>query len=129
MTYKYTLISLLMLAIVGATTWTAYLSFKPAIVNASITKKTPDAYMENVVAIIMDKQGKPSMKIITPKMVHYNSNDTTSLVSPELTLYRKSPKPWYITADHATAIDGIENVNFWANVKIHHPADENNPAT
>src|SRR5262245_31031559 len=103
MTYKYTLISTIMLAIVGISTWTMYSSYRPPAVSTTHTYQLPDAIIENVVTLIMDKQGKPSLKIVTPKMTHFASNDTTQLESPELTLYRKSPKPWYITAKYAKA--------------------------
>jgi lipopolysaccharide export system protein LptC len=85
--------------------------------------------MENITAVIMDKQGKPSLKIVTPKMVHYAANDTTHLTSPKLTLYRKSPQPWFITAAFAKATQGIENVNFWDNVVVKHAADNSSPST
>lgn len=118
-----------MLAVVGVTTWTTYLSYRPQHVAAPNIKKLPDAYMEEIVALVLDKQGKPSMKVVTPKMVHYAENDTARLTSPQITLYRKSPTPWYISADYATTANGAEYVNLWDNVVIHHAADDNNPAT
>lgn len=126
---KYTLISVFMLAIVAVTSWFTYFTDKPHTKLVTSAKVTPDAYMENVVALILDKQGKPSLKIVTPKLVHYAEKDTANLDSPELTLYRKSPTPWYINADTATTTDGVENVTFRENVVIHHAADDTNPAT
>lgn len=128
MTYKYSALSLLMMIVVGLATWTTLLSYPPQN-PTKVTSPLPDAFMEDVTALIMDKQGKPSMKIITPKMIHFADNDTTQLASPQLTLYRKSPKPWYVTANYAQATQGIENVHFWDNVEIHHAADGMNPAT
>lgn len=93
------------------------------------TTDLPDGIMEDVSATILNKQGKISMKIVTPKMTHFAAGDITHLESPELTIYRKSPKPWFITSKHAKAQDGIENVFFWESVNIHHPADLNSPAT
>ncbi len=129
MTYKYILISLMMLIVVGLATWTTFLSYRPQ--NNMIANSTPlpDAVMEDVIAFIMDKQGKPSMKIVTPKLSHFTENDTTQLRTPSLTLYRKSPNPWYVTAKYAKATQGIENVFFWEDVVIHRAADENNPST
>lgn len=129
MTYKYTAISIIMIAAVGLASWKTYLSFRPQPAAPVSKAELPDAYMENVTALVMDKQGKPSMKIVTPKMTHYIANDTTLLASPELTLYRKSPQPWYITSKKAKATQGVDNVLFWDNVVIHHAADSNNPAT
>lgn len=129
MTYKYAAISLIMIIVVGLATWTTYFSYRPQNNASTTTTLLPDAFMEDVTAFIMDKQGKPSMKIITPKMVHFTENDTSQLTSPQLTLYRKSPKPWYVTANQAKATQGIENVHFWDNVVIHHAADNTHPAT
>jgi len=128
MTYKNTLTTLFIIALGLAASMTFMF-------NNSDDKKTanqtllPDAFMENVVATTMDKYGKPKMKIVTPRLTHYAENDTTQLVSPELTLYRKSPTPWYITANHATATQGADLIHFKQDVVIHHAADSDHPAT
>lgn len=129
MTYKNTIITMIMMIALGLATWTTFLSYGPQGTPVVKMAEQPDAFMEDVTAVIMDKFGKPSMKIVTPKMVHFADSDTTQLTSPELTLYRKSIEPWYITAKFAKATQGIENVNFREDVTIHHAADENNPAT
>jgi lipopolysaccharide export system protein LptC len=129
MTYKNTFFSLIMMVVVGLAAWTSLLSLRPQNIAAAQTSMLPDAIMEGVNAVIMDKQGKPSMKIVTPRMVHYTDNDTSHLTSPRLTIYRKSPKPWIITADYALASKGVEDILFKKNVTIHHPADMNNPST
>ena len=82
-----------------------------------------------LVAIIMDKQGKPHMKIETPKMVHFSENDSSELTTPQLTIYRKSPQPWFITSKFAKATQGIQHVDFWEDVTVHHAADLASPAT
>lgn len=118
-----------MITVVGLTVWTTMLSLRPNAAPVINTSMYPDAIMEDVTAVVLDKQGKPSMKIVTPKMVHYNENDTTHLTSPKLTIYRQSPKPWVITAEFAKATQGTENIHFQENVIVHHPADATNPAT
>jgi LPS export ABC transporter protein LptC len=111
------------------TSWLTYYTYgKPAFSIAS-TNNQPDAYMENVVALILDKQGKPSMKIVAPKMTHYNERDTTHLTTPTFTIYRKSPNPWYIQSKYAKALNGTEQVHFSDHVVIHHAADITNPST
>ncbi|MCW5584346.1 MAG: LPS export ABC transporter periplasmic protein LptC, partial [Gammaproteobacteria bacterium] len=93
MIYKYAVISVVTIAVIGLATWTTYLSYQPQ--NSTPTKLAllPDVLMEDVIAIVIDKQGKPSMKIVTPKMIHFPENDTTHITAPELTLYRKSSQP------------------------------------
>src|SRR3990167_2653924 len=128
MTYKNAIISLMTTSIICAA---AFLTLS----NESSTRpdqhkqQLPDAYMENVTAIIVDKVGKISMKIVTPKMLHYAQNDKTDFIDPQLTLYHKSPNPWFVESRTAQALHGINNVVFKGDVTIHHPADYNNPAT
>ncbi|MFZ2315532.1 MAG: LPS export ABC transporter periplasmic protein LptC [Gammaproteobacteria bacterium] len=129
MAYKNTIISLATISILSLAVWTTLLSLhsgnKPVVQASTL----PDAFMEDVHALIMNKQGKPSMKIATPKLTHYPDNNTTLLTTPALTLYRQSPQPWYVNAEHATALQGIDIIDFKENVIIHHAADGNNPAT
>jgi lipopolysaccharide export system protein LptC len=128
MTYKYLLISLLVIA-VGFAAWLT-LSYQPQlIVDEPLQNQKPDAFMENVNAVIYDKMGKVKMKVATPKMVHYPTHDTTQFFQPRLMLYRKSPEPWYVTANNALAVDGMDIIHFWEDVAIHHPASASNPAT
>ena len=129
MIYKYSAVIVIMLAILGFAISMTYLLFQPQTTLTMHTKETPDAWMENVAALIMDKNGKPKLKIETPKMIHYVVNDSAYLTTPHLTLYRKSPIPWDINAKNAKTTQGIDHILFWGNVTIHHPADGMNPAT
>lgn len=129
MAYKNTLMGLSLIIISLFGVWTILLSYNASQTASPKNNDLPDAFMEEVTAVTMDKQGKPRMKVETPKLVHYPTKDTTQLFSPQLTLYRNSPKPWFITAKFATATDGVEDIYFFDNVIIHHAADENNPAT
>jgi lipopolysaccharide export system protein LptC len=123
------LLALLLSAII-VMLWTLLLpSFRNNSAPVYTASAAPDAYMEDVVALVLDKQGKPKMKIISPKMVYYAKDDKTLLTTPQLTLYRKSPQPWYITSKFAEATEGTEHVFFKEQVVIQHAADINNPAT
>ena len=128
MTYKNILLSftLLITALIAAWLTLSHLQGKSVV---AAEDELPDAYMEDVNATIMNKQGKISMKIATPKMTHYATNDTADLERPELTVYRNALQPWYISSKSAKTIDGIEKINFQDDVTVHHYADENNPAT
>lgn len=128
MTYKNMFISLFITAIIILAAWTT-LSYHPRSGQSPSSSLLPDAYMEDVVAVIMDKQGKPHLKIETSKMVHFNENDTSELTEPQLTIYRKSPQPWFITSKSARATQGIDRIDFWEDVTIHHSADIASPAT
>lgn len=105
------------------------LSYGPGKSHRSKPIEQPDAFMENVSALILDKEGKIYMKIVTPKMIHFKKGDKTDFIDPQLTLYHHSPQPWFIQSKFADARQGIDNVLFHDDVTIHHPADTNNPAT
>ncbi len=89
----------------------------------------PDSYMEQVTAIIINKQGNPTLKIETPRMLHFSKNNTSELIDPQLTIYRQSPEPWLIAAKYARALNGIQHVVFWEDVVLQHAADNKNPPT
>jgi len=126
---KNILISLVVIMIVGLAAWTTLPHSAKNRLATTQAALLPDAFMEDINAIVMNKEGKIHMKIVAPKMIHYAENDLTQLSTPQLTLYRNSPKPWYINSKYAQATMGIELVHFWDNVTIHHAADQNNPAT
>jgi len=128
MTYKNTIVGFILTIAIGVAAWLT-LCYRPLTQPTTSTALLPDAFMEDVSTLIMDKEGKPSVKIVTPKMIHYAENDTTHLTSPQVTLYRKSPQPWYITSKFGKAVQGITQVDFWQDVSIHHAADQDNPDT
>ncbi len=121
-------IVLLLTVACGLSSWSIYVSkkVKPKVITADTL---PDSFMENVIATIINKDGKPSLVIKSPKMVHYPKDDTVKITSPEITLYRDSPEPWYINANHATATHGAKEIFFWSNVVINHNKDKSAPIT
>src|SRR3990167_1539626 len=128
MPYQKTLVGLLTLIAASLSAWSLF-TVKPTKNPARPAATTMDAYMEGVVALIMNKQGKPSLKLVTTKMIHYAENDSTDILSPELTIYRPSHQPWFVTSHYAKATQGIDQILFWNKVVIHHPADYSSPAT
>ena len=129
MTLRNVLISFLFIISLALSTWSILISNPTPRSPHAENITLPDAYMENIVTTVMNKQGTPSLKLSTPKMTHYAYNDATEIESPSVTVYRNSPNPWDISATHAKATQGIAEINFWENVTIHHLADKSNPAT
>jgi lipopolysaccharide export system protein LptC len=129
MTLRNSLLSFLLIIAMGLSAWSILVSktTKPAKITADTN--VPDAFMEDVTTIIMNKQGTPSLKIETPKMTHYTNNDTTYIEQPKVTIYRRSPNPWFINSDNATAMQGVSQILFSNNVVIHHSGDKENPTT
>lgn len=119
--------SLFLLAIV-LSIWSAFIIFFKKIGPLNDLGK-PDAFMEDVVATFIDKEGNPTLKLSAVKMTHYLQNDATEISKPILTFYRKSPTPWYLTADHARSSQGINQILLWENVIIHQPSNQENEET
>ena len=93
------------------------------------TSHLPDAWMTQVKATILDQQGAPSLKVISPKIVHYAEHDTAEIEQPLVFFYHQSPTPWHIKSRYAKATHGISSILFWDQVTIDHPADRNTAAT
>lgn len=129
MVYKKVLLIAAILAVGFLALWTIMLSInsKPEVFVKN--ENVPDGYMEEVTAMVMDKQGKLKMQVQTPRLTHYNEKNTSILISPSIIMYRNSTWPWYITAKTAKALLGVEQVNFYDDVHIQHPADKTSPAT
>src|SRR3990167_10940175 len=109
MSYQKMIIGVLLLLAMGFSAWSLLIdAHSPTAATTSST--TLDAFMEGVEAFVMDQQGKPSLKLVTPKMVHYIDNDTTDIFLPQLTLYRPAHQPWIITSQYAKATQGINQI-------------------
>lgn len=128
MAYRHHIYSLSMLILLIIVTWNVF-SFHSDHTASNSIDNLPDVLMEDVTALFMDKQGKPTMKIYAPKMKHFTQHDASHLTNPELTIYRKSAQPWFVTSKTAQTTDGIEHVKFWDDVVIQHAADVNSPST
>jgi len=123
------MLGLLLILVLGLSSWSMLMTQQSHSTLFADANHRPDAFMEDVVAIIINKQGNPSLKIEAPKMVHYADNDTTDIITPHVMLYRQSPEPWHINSHYAKATEGLTQVFFWDNVIIHHLSDIANPTT
>lgn len=127
--FKNMTLGLLLIAAAALSLWSIWLTRQSSPTHP-ISSNRPDAFMEDVTALIINKEGKPVLKVVAPKMTHYPADDSTDINTPTITVFRKeSPNPWFINANHAKTIQGIQQINFWENVVIHHPADKRNPLT
>lgn len=127
---KQTVLTGLLLALAaGISSWSILLS-QPKKTHIKTSQTTrPSAFMEDVITTILNKQGTPSLKIETPKMVYYTENDKTDITKPFVTIFRHTPNPWHINAEYAQALDGTNQITFIEHVVIHHLGDIANPTT
>jgi lipopolysaccharide export system protein LptC len=128
LTLKNAAIFVLLLLATAFSAWSIMLSHPAQPINQNDPKQI-DSYMEDVLAMTYNKQGQPSLRITTPKMVHYPENNATYITTPRVVIYRQSPQPWYVDADYAKASNGMDSILFWSNVNIHHLSDAENPDT
>jgi lipopolysaccharide export system protein LptC len=128
LTLKNVGITLLLILATAFSAWSIIISH-PAKYSMQTDPKQIDSFMENVQAITYNKLGAPSLQITTPKMVHYPENNTTYITTPRVVIYRQSPQPWFVDSDYAKATNGMDAIEFWSNVNIHHVADPENPTT
>jgi lipopolysaccharide export system protein LptC len=124
---KNVAITFLLILATAFSAWSIMISPQHQIV-ADNDPKQIDSYMENVQATNFNSKGQPSLKLTTPKMLHYPENNTTYITTPRLVVYRQSPEPWYVNADYAKATNGMDEILFWSHVDIHHLADIENPS-
>jgi lipopolysaccharide export system protein LptC len=122
-------ITALIIIAISLSSWSILLSKTLHRVTALPSPYEVDSFMQDVVAIIFNQEGNPTLSLITPKMLHFAANNTTKITTPHVTIFRESPKPWYIDSDLAIANEGINEILFVNNVSIHHPADSDNPNT
>jgi lipopolysaccharide export system protein LptC len=122
-------ISLLLTIALALSAWSILLLHTANSKTTSTDPKEADSYMQDVVATIFNPQGNPSLIMTSAQMTHFPENDTTQITAPYVTVYRQSPKPWYINSNHAQATHGISEILFSDNVNIRHPADIENPTT
>lgn len=82
-----------------------------------------DGFMEDVVAIQMNALGFPESTLYAPKLIHFEDNNTTRLISPHFVILAKNGSPWNIYADFGVTTKGIDRVFLWGNVKLHQDKD------
>lgn len=127
LSYKKILLSSALLMAAAGSAWLATLGPKPIFLPKA--RSQPDAYMEQAITTIMNKEGKLNLSIASPKITHYPENNRAHLDLPTVILYQNSNQPWYITSNEAVTTQGIDKIDFLKNVVIHHAADLQNPAT
>lgn len=122
------LIAFLFILAIALTCWSIFIS-RPAPSHKFNQRNHPDAFMEEITAIIFNKSGLPSLKIQAPKMIHYQSDDSTHIREPHVTFFRDSTNPWDIRSFYGETQRGVEQIIFSNHVVIHHVADKTNPTT
>lgn len=86
-----------------------------------------DFYMLAYDATIMDKQGKPAQRIISPRLTHYADDDTTELEAPFITVHREVGAPWLVKSQRGWVAADNKLVLLTGDVRIDRDNSEDNP--
>ncbi|OAI49417.1 hypothetical protein AYO45_02585 [Gammaproteobacteria bacterium SCGC AG-212-F23] len=119
---------ILLITAIALSSWSLLISNKMK-TRMNTVVNTTDAVMENVVATIINSQGKISLKVFSPKVVHYMEDDTTHFATPHVLIYKDSAQPWQINSAFAKATHGTSEILFSENVVLNHAADGKHPNT
>jgi lipopolysaccharide export system protein LptC len=129
MTFRNIIITLLfLLAVILSASSILITGNSPMAVNQNNIDQI-DTSLEEVVTTVFDKNGEISLKIITPKMVHYTKNNFTLISKPKITIFREPNNIWYVNAQSAEAFNGLDKITFHNEVVVRHESDASHPAT
>ena len=109
--------------------WSIFLSTHTGRQASQNNPDAPDIFIIDTTAIILNKDGAPALRLVTPKMIHYPKNDTTRITLPKVTIFKDAQSPWEINAAYAKTTAGINEISFWDNVNILHAGDKDSPKT
>jgi lipopolysaccharide export system protein LptC len=130
MKFKSTIITLLFILAVGLSIGSVFFAGSKNQLTASVTDKDQiDTLVEDVVTTVFDKNGKVSLKIVTPKMIHYTKSDLTLITTPKITIFREPDNIWHVDAESAEAFNGLDKIIFRRNVVVSHKSDAGHPVT
>lgn len=88
----------------------------------------PDAFADDFDLSTLNAEGRLAHRLWAKRMEHYPDDDSTALTEPYLELYRPAAKPWQARALQGWVSAGGAEVLLEDQVKIHRPADTQQPA-
>lgn len=83
--------------------------------------ENPDAFMTNIHAMQIDKDGKLQNILDGTTATHYAKDNVTTFDNPRIVIHKEHQPPWYISADNGKALNGVTTIQLWGNVQIHQP--------
>ncbi len=117
---------LLLLAIVSFFGWYQFTA------NPNTKKETSgvDAFAIDIHGVQFDVLGQKQAELKSPKLLHFVSEDSSLLTTPNLTLYSKDNKmPWNISSKTGKTFNGTKRIDLIDNVVIHQPSGALNQDT
>jgi lipopolysaccharide export system protein LptC len=113
---KIILLSILVIAI-AFSFWIIHTS--RSIKPAKSQPHTPDAFMENISAVQIDKFGKPINTFTATKVLNYKQENKSNFDNPFIVHYVPNAPPWHISAKYGQSLDNNQTIILTVNVKVH----------
>ncbi len=79
---------------------------------------TPDAIVDNLHAVTLNQQGKPSFIMSAKQLVHYADDDSTTLAEPDISALSPPRPNIYMSAAKGTLSSKGDVIELMENVKI-----------
>lgn len=89
----------------------------------------PDTVIKQLQVTEYNEAGQLVSHLQTPRLVHYPSDNTSTLQQPLITLYRPQQPPWHISADHGISEQGAAKITLWDHVVLQQVASAPTKAT
>ena len=93
-----------------------------------LTQSTPDSFMENFTAQVLDKQGQPRYQLQAARMAHYADDNHSELQQPQFTAFRPDGQRWTVVAEAGRAENGSEQIFLNGDVLIQRYPDNAEPS-
>ena len=90
---------LLVTLVAGLSVWVFQGQPKKGPVVTPLTQSTPDSFMENFTAQVLDKQGQPRYQLQAARMAHYADDNHSELQQPQFTAFRPDGQRWTVVAE------------------------------
>lgn len=107
---------ILIAALAGMTYWLELASRAPTTTNNGKLRHDPDYLIENFEIRRFDTEGLRQHTLRAPLMRHYPDDDSTVVVSPDLTYHREPPT--HVTAREARVDSGAKHVELIDDVRV-----------
>lgn len=88
-----------------------------------------DSYMADVRITTTDELGRPTYRLLSPRVEHLIADDTALAASPQLTVFRGKAPPWQMRAESARMPAGGTTIDLLGEVLVTREAAPGTPAT
>lgn len=123
---RNSLLFLLLFIAVAATSWLIIGNNHEQSIKNTHSNDEMDTFATDVHITNMDKEGRLSTELDTPKLTHFSQSNQTQLQTPTLIIHSQDQPQWKITADQGQIYHHNEEVLLEHHVIIHQAKGSHN---